>query len=105
MLRRLLPEAATLTADELAGELRPWEHAPPERPFVLVNMVHTTDGRAALDGRTAPLSSVPDRQLFHALRTRVDAIMVGAGTLRAERYGRLVRDAHRREQRLLAGLH
>jgi riboflavin-specific deaminase-like protein len=104
VLRRLLPEAAALTADELAGELRPWEHAPPERPFVLVNMVHTTDGRAALDGRTAPMSSVPDRQLFHALRTRVDAVMVGAGTLRTERYGRLVRDPRRREQRRLAGL-
>ncbi|HEV2787103.1 MAG TPA: dihydrofolate reductase family protein, partial [Solirubrobacteraceae bacterium] len=63
-----------------------------------------TDGRAAVDGRTAPISSVDDRQLFHALRTRVDAIMVGAGTLRIERYGRLVRDEARREQRRLAGL-
>ena len=33
-------------------------------------------------GRTAPISSLADRQLFHALRTRVDAVMVGAGTLR-----------------------
>ena len=30
--------------------------------------------------------------------------MVGAGTLRTERYGRLVRDPHRREQRVAAGL-
>ncbi len=103
-LRRLLPEAGELTADELAGELRPWEQAPPQRPHVALNMVHTTDGRAAVDGRTAPISSVADRQLFHALRTRVDAVMVGAGTLRVERYGRLVRDAARREQRRLAGL-
>ena len=103
-LRRLLPEAGELTADELAGELRPWEQAPPERPHVALNMVHTTDGRAAVDGRTAPISSVADRQLFHALRTRVDAVMVGAGTLRIERYGRLVRDAARREQRRRAGL-
>jgi riboflavin biosynthesis pyrimidine reductase len=67
-------------------------------------MVHTTDGRASVDGRTAPISSLADRQLFHALRTRVDAIMVGAGTLRIERYGRMVPDAARREQRRLAGL-
>lgn len=103
-LRRLLPDDGELTADELAHELRPWELAPAQRPHVAVNMVHTTDGRAAVDGRTAPISSVADRQLFHALRTRVDAIMVGAGTLRIERYGRMVRDPERREQRRVAGL-
>lgn len=103
-LRRLLPQAAELTAAELAAELRPWELATAQRPHVAVNMVQTTDGRATVDGRTAPISSVADRQLFHALRTRVDAVMVGAGTLRIERYGRLVPDAERREQRRLAGL-
>ena len=30
--------------------------------------------------------------LFHGLRTQVDAVLAGTGTLRAERYGRLVRD-------------
>ena len=67
-------------------------------------MVHTSDGRATVQGRTGPLSSLADRQLFHALRTRVDAVMVGAGTLRVERYGRMVPDAGRREQRERAGL-
>ena len=104
VLRRLHPDGAEVTADELAHELRPWELAPAQRPHVAVNMVHTTDGRAAVDGRTAPISSVADRQLFHALRTRVDAVMVGAGTLRVERYGRMVRDEARREQRRDAGL-
>jgi len=103
-LRRLLPEPADLNAEELVAELRPWELATAQRPHVAVNMVHTTDGRAAVDGRTAPISSLADRQLFHALRTRVDAVLVGAGTLRIERYGRIVRDAARREQRRLAGL-
>ena len=103
-LRRLLPDAGELTADELVAELRPWEQATAQRPHVAVNMVHTTDGRASVDGRTAPISSVADRQLFHALRTRADAIMVGAGTLRVERYGRIVRDPERREQRRVAGL-
>jgi riboflavin biosynthesis pyrimidine reductase len=104
LLRRLLPTGGELTAAELVDAWRPWEHAPPERPFVAVNMVQTTDGRAAVHGRTAPISSAADRQLFHALRSRVDAVMVGAGTLRIERYGRLVRDAARREQRVAAGL-
>jgi riboflavin-specific deaminase-like protein len=104
VLRRLLPEPGKLTADELVGALRFWELAPAGRPYVAVNMVATVDGRASVGGRTAPISSVPDRQLFHALRTRVDAVMVGAGTVRTERYGRLVRDPPRREQRRAAGL-
>lgn len=103
-LRRLLPAAGELTADELVAALRPWELAPPQRPHIAVNMVHTCDGRAAVHGRTGPISSLADRQLFHALRTRADAVMVGAGTLRVERYGRLVPDAARREQRRQAGL-
>lgn len=104
MLRRLLPAAASLTADEAVSELDLAGLAAHGRPYVVANMVATADGRASVEGRTAPISSVADRQLFHALRTRVDAVMVGAGTLRSERYGRLVRDPHRREQRVAAGL-
>jgi riboflavin biosynthesis pyrimidine reductase len=103
-LRRVLPEPGELTADALVQELRPWELAGAERPHVALNMVHTGDGRASVHGRTGPISSLADRQLFHALRTRVDAVMVGAGTLRVERYGRMVPDAGRREQRRAAGL-
>jgi riboflavin biosynthesis pyrimidine reductase len=33
------------------------------------------------------------------LRTQVDAVMIGAGTMRAERYGRVVGDPAKREQR------
>ena len=103
-LRRLAPEAGLLTADEVVQELDFAGSAPAQRPYVVVNMVATVDGRVTVAGRTAPISSVPDRQLFHALRTRVDAVMVGAGTLRIERYGRIVRDASRREQRRAIGL-
>jgi riboflavin-specific deaminase-like protein len=103
-LRRLLPSAGSLTSDEFAASLHFAARPPAVRPFVAVNMVSTVDGRASVAGRTAPISSVADRQLFHALRTRVDAVMVGAGTLRTERYGRLVRDPARREQRVAAGL-
>ena len=103
-LRRLLPQPGELSADELVSGYAPWELARAARPFLAVNMVQTADGRAAVHGRTASISSVADRQLFHALRTRVDAVMVGAGTVRIERYGRLVRDPVRREQRVAAGL-
>jgi riboflavin biosynthesis pyrimidine reductase len=63
-------------------------------------MVATVDGRATLRGRSAPLSGPADRELFHALRTPVDAVLVGAGTVRTERYGRLIRQQARRRLRV-----
>ena len=67
--------------------------APDGRPYVVVNMVATLDGRAAIDGRAGPIGNEADRQLFHHLRARGDAVMAGAGTVRVERYGRLTRNA------------
>jgi riboflavin biosynthesis pyrimidine reductase len=78
--------------------------APADRPFLLVNMIATADGRATIAGRTAPIANRADFELFHALRTRVDAVMVGAQTVRVEGYGRMVPDADARADRLRAGL-
>jgi hypothetical protein len=76
----------------------------PARPRVLLNMVSTLDGRATIGGRSGPIGNRADRELFHALRSVVDAVLVGAGTARAERYGRLVREESVRERRLARGL-
>jgi riboflavin-specific deaminase-like protein len=67
-------------------------------------MVASLDGKATLGGRTAGLGGRADRELFHGLRTQVDAVMAGAGTVRTERYGRLVRDPALRERRRREGL-
>lgn len=83
---RLLPDHASgLTAADIAASV-PGE-APADRPFLLVNMIATADGRATIAGRTAPIANRADYELFHALRTRVDAVMVGAETVRVESYG------------------
>jgi riboflavin biosynthesis pyrimidine reductase len=74
------------------------------RPYLMLNMISTADGRATLDGRSGALGGQADKQLFHGLRTTVDAVMVGAGTARAERYRRLVRDERNREIRSRRGL-
>ena len=103
-LRRLLPEPGEVDADALFADVDFAALAPPDRPYVVVNMIASADGRAALGGRTARLGNDADRAVFHALRASVDAVMVGTGTLRAERYGRMVRDEHRREIRRARGL-
>lgn len=90
-------------AEALAGE---WAAAPSraERPYVLANMVSTADGRATVEGRSGKIGNAGDRELFHALRSAVDAIVVGAGTARMERYGRIVRSATARAWRRARGL-
>lgn len=50
------------------------------------NMVASADGAASLDGRSGALSGPADRMLFTVLRSLADVILVGAGTVRAERY-------------------
>jgi riboflavin biosynthesis pyrimidine reductase len=85
---RLLPDragdlVATDLADAVPGPARE------DRPFMLVNMIATADGRATIAGRTGPIANRADYELFHALRTRVDAVMVGAETVRVEGYGRM----------------
>ena len=105
MFRQLLPEGSDLAdAAAVVEDLRFGELAHADRPYLVLNMVTTADGRATIGGRSGPIGNADDQDLFHALRTRVDAVMVGAGTLRAEKYGRLVRKPERREARVRAGL-
>jgi riboflavin biosynthesis pyrimidine reductase len=101
---RLRPGPQPVRAAELLAEVRPRERSPEDRPFVLVNMVSTADGRAAVGGTTRPLGGEADIALLVELREMADAVMIGSGTLRAEGYGRLMRRADRRERRVAAGL-
>ena len=87
-----LPES--LDAAGVVETLPFGDWAPADRPYVAVNMVATLDGRAAIDGRAGPLGNEADRQLFQHLRQRGDAVMVGAGTVRAEGYRRVMRPEH-----------
>jgi riboflavin biosynthesis pyrimidine reductase len=90
-LRRLYPDHAIVTVDEAASGLGFSERAPADRPYIAINMVSSADGKATLAGRTAPMSAPADRELFHHLRTQADGILVGAGTVRIERYGKITK--------------
>jgi riboflavin-specific deaminase-like protein len=95
----IYPERSATSPEELAANMRLHELAPPDRPYLGINMVSSLDGKATLDWRTKGLSSDVDRRLFHHLRTQADAVMVGAGTAREERYGRMTKNEELRQKR------
>jgi len=103
-LRRLYPRDGETSAADLVGQLDLGSRAPDDRPYVAVNMVSTLDGRAATDGDTRGLGGPDDRELFHLLRTAADAILVGAGTVRIERYAEAVKTDDLRARRERHGL-
>jgi riboflavin biosynthesis pyrimidine reductase len=55
-------------------------------PWVLLNMVASIDGATAIDGVSGGLGGPADKQMFGAIRSLPDVILVGAATVRAERY-------------------
>ena len=103
-LNRLYPRPGEGTPEELVAGLDLGSRAPAGRPYLVLNMVASLDGKAAAAGRTRSLSSEADRLVFHGLRTQVDAILVGAGTVRVERYGRATKSDELRERRVREGL-
>jgi 5-amino-6-(5-phosphoribosylamino)uracil reductase len=103
-LTQLLPEAKTTTVGELLGSLHFGARALADRPYVVVNFVASVDGRTAFGSRSAALSDLGDRAMFHGLRESADAVFAGTATIRDESYGRLVRDPERRSRRAAAGL-
>jgi riboflavin-specific deaminase-like protein len=106
VFQRLLPDqAAGLSAVDVASAVDLGAAAAGDRPWVALNMAATADGRVSIGGRSAPVAGAADRALFHELRTRADAVMAGAGTVRAERYGRVTKNAElaaRRDRDALA---
>lgn len=103
-MRVLLPEPGETTVEKQLAGYRPWEEPREDCPRVAVNFAATVDGRAAIDGRAGPIGSRTDMEMLQGLRTRFDAVMIGAGTLRAERYGRMVSDPSLRARRERIGL-
>ncbi len=86
---------AGLAADEAAtGALRPWLHAVrTARPFVTWKYAATLDGRVAAADRSSQwITGTVARADVHSLRSIVDAIVVGSGTVLADDPQLTVRD-------------
>ncbi|MDR7303341.1 diaminohydroxyphosphoribosylaminopyrimidine deaminase/5-amino-6-(5-phosphoribosylamino)uracil reductase [Haloactinomyces albus] len=100
-----------LLAEEVSrGPLRAWLHfARTGRPHVTWKYAATLDGRsAAADGTSQWISSADSRAEVHRVRERMDAILVGTGTVAADDPHLTARDAggeltRRRPLRVVVG--
>ena len=100
----LFPTHRKIALGELLATLNMGRHVPRDRPHTAVNFIASADGRAAFKGRSGQLGELGDRAMFHGLREHADAVFAGTGTIRTERYGRLVKDLERRQRRAAIGL-
>jgi diaminohydroxyphosphoribosylaminopyrimidine deaminase / 5-amino-6-(5-phosphoribosylamino)uracil reductase len=75
-----------VAADEVAEQLAPYcKHRTTGQPWVVLKMAASLDGRtAAPDGSSRWITGEGAREDVHRLRALSDAILVGAGTVRAD---------------------
>ncbi|MEM7341761.1 MAG: bifunctional diaminohydroxyphosphoribosylaminopyrimidine deaminase/5-amino-6-(5-phosphoribosylamino)uracil reductase RibD [Actinomycetota bacterium] len=81
-------------ADAAEAQLAPYlHHRRTGRPFVVLKLASTLDGRtAAADGTSQWITGPEARRDAHRIRAESDAILVGAGTVRADDPRLTVRD-------------
>jgi diaminohydroxyphosphoribosylaminopyrimidine deaminase / 5-amino-6-(5-phosphoribosylamino)uracil reductase len=87
--------AADVVAEQLAAYLH---HRTTGRPYVVLKLAASLDGRtAAPDGTSRWITGEAARADAHRLRAESDAILVGAGTVRADDPELTVRHVHGRD--------
>lgn len=74
------------------------------RPYVACTFISTLDGRATIAGATESLGFHMDARVLMRVRTFADAIVIGANTMRVERYDRMLPVPRLREYRRQIGL-
>lgn len=81
--------------EEASSQLAPYlHHRRTGRPYVVVKLAATLDGRtAAADGSSKWITGDAARADVHRLRAESDAVLVGAGTVRADDPALTVREA------------
>jgi diaminohydroxyphosphoribosylaminopyrimidine deaminase / 5-amino-6-(5-phosphoribosylamino)uracil reductase len=75
------------------------------RPFVVLKLAQTLDGRVSVPGTDRWISGPESRRRVHHLRAQVDAVAVGMGTVRVDNPQLTARDvgAERQPRRLVFG--
>jgi riboflavin biosynthesis pyrimidine reductase len=99
LIRKLLPAPEVLGED---GDLEAFYALPPGR-HLRADFVVSMDGAVEIGGRAKPLGAPADRSAFMAMRAVADAVLVGAGTARIERYGPVRLSEEVRQRRIDRG--
>ena len=75
-----------MLAEEVRSQLRPYlKHRTTGRPWIVLKLAASLDGRtAAPDGTSRWITGPEARADAHRLRAESDAVVVGAGTVRAD---------------------
>jgi riboflavin biosynthesis pyrimidine reductase len=97
-VRQLLPEVRDIGDDE--SDLSDLYGRP---AGIRLNMIASADGAASAGGLSGALGGAADKKIFASLRSLADVIVVGAGTVRAERYGPARLSPAARQTRRAAG--
>lgn len=74
-----------------------------DRPYVLINMVMSADGKIVIDGNEQGIGSPTDQRLMRELRVNADVVINGAETLRKSGASPRLGDANLEAIRLAAG--
>ena len=88
-----------IAAEEISDQLAPYlKHRRTGRPWVVLKLAASLDGRTATaDGASRWITGPLARADAHRLRAESDAVVVGAGTVRADDPALTVRDAAGRD--------
>jgi len=96
-VHRLWPQPSATDLDDAALAAH---YAWPEAravPYVRVNFVASLDGAVSVDGRSGGLGNAADKTVFHLLRELAEVVLVGAGTVRTEKYNGVQRNTRGRD--------
>lgn len=100
MIRQIWPEAREMDSGALEEMYR--YRADPK--WLAVNFVSSADGAVTVEGRSASLSTPPDRIVYRLGNTLADVVLVGAGTAMAEGFEGMDPDEETAEIRARHGL-
>lgn len=81
-------------------------HVPADRPYVVVNMVATVDGKVVIGGpgTTRLIGSATDHLLMTRIEGQCDAVLFGAALLRNDNPGYPFHDEARQNRRIARGV-
>lgn len=100
-MKSLHPQAVNDVDDETLAAAYPW----PQDRWLRAMMLQTLDGApVGADGRSKSLSTPADMRVFAETRRLADAVLIGAQTMRAERYRPLAAKPDVQTARADAGL-